>query len=132
VKRHHDQDNSYKRKIFYWGWLTVSEDHHGGKHSSVHADMVLEMELRVLHLDPKAVRRRLSHIGKSLSLGDLKTHPYRDTRSPTRPHLLIVSLSMGQAFKRMSLGSQTYSNHHTKDHLEVLVTCSPSASYACI
>ena len=32
--------------------------HHGGKHGSVQADMVLE-ELRVPHLDPKAARRGL-------------------------------------------------------------------------
>jgi hypothetical protein len=32
--------------------------HHGGKHGSVLADMVLE-KLRVLNLDPKAARRRL-------------------------------------------------------------------------
>ena len=28
--------------------------HHGRKHGSMQADMVLEKELRVLHLDPKA------------------------------------------------------------------------------
>jgi hypothetical protein len=33
--------------------------HHGGKHGSIQADMVLEKELRVLHLDAKAARRRL-------------------------------------------------------------------------
>jgi hypothetical protein len=27
--------------------------HHGGKHGSLQADMVLEKELRVLHLDPQ-------------------------------------------------------------------------------
>ena len=30
--------------------------HHDGKHGSVHADMVLEKELRVLYLHPKAGR----------------------------------------------------------------------------
>jgi hypothetical protein len=35
---------------------------HGGKHGNVQADMVLE-ELRVLHLDPKAARRRLCSAG---------------------------------------------------------------------
>jgi hypothetical protein len=34
--------------------------HHGKKHNSIQADMVLEKELRVLHLDPKAARRILS------------------------------------------------------------------------
>jgi hypothetical protein len=32
--------------------------HHGGKHDNVKADEVLE-DLRVLHLDPKAGRRKL-------------------------------------------------------------------------
>ena len=36
--------------------------HHGGKHGIVQAGMVLEKELRVLHLNPKA-RRRLFHTG---------------------------------------------------------------------
>ena len=36
--------------------------HHGRKHGSVQADMVLE-EPRVLHLDPKAARRALSSTG---------------------------------------------------------------------
>jgi hypothetical protein len=35
--------------------------HHGGKHGSMQADMMLEKELRVLHLDPKASRKRLFH-----------------------------------------------------------------------
>jgi hypothetical protein len=33
--------------------------HHGGKHGSIQADMVLKEKLRVLHLDLKAARRRL-------------------------------------------------------------------------
>jgi hypothetical protein len=31
--------------------------HHGRKHGRLQADMVLETELRVLHLDPKTARR---------------------------------------------------------------------------
>jgi hypothetical protein len=31
--------------------------HHSRKHGSIQADMVLEKELRVLHLDSKATRR---------------------------------------------------------------------------
>ena len=48
--------------------------HHGGKHSRVQADLVLE-KLRVLHLDLKAARRRLDlfHTWCSLSILDLKT-----------------------------------------------------------
>jgi hypothetical protein len=37
--------------------------HHGGKHGSMQADMVLAMELRTLLLDPKAVRRRMCSAG---------------------------------------------------------------------
>jgi hypothetical protein len=39
------------------------------------ADLVLEKELRVLYLDLKASRRRLSfHTGQNLSIEDLKPH----------------------------------------------------------
>jgi hypothetical protein len=61
--RHHDQDNSYKGNISL-GWLTVSEVQSiiikggGRKHDSIQAGMM--KELRVLHLDQKAARRRLS------------------------------------------------------------------------
>jgi hypothetical protein len=47
-------------QTFNWGWLTVSEVHyhHGGKHDSLQADMVLE-DPGVLHLHPKAARTNL-------------------------------------------------------------------------
>jgi hypothetical protein len=67
--------------------------HHGRKHDSVQAGMVLEKELRILHPDPKA--------GRAWVLGTLKVCLYNDTLTPTRPHLLIVPLPKGQ----------TYSNH---------------------
>ena len=68
-----------------------------------HPGIALE-ELRVLHLGLKAARRRLGfHIGWSLGIGDLKAHPQIDTLPSTRPHLLIVPFSMGQAFKPMTL-----------------------------
>jgi hypothetical protein len=52
--------------------------------------MMLE-ELRILHLNQKAVRRRLEfHTGWSLSIGNLKAHSHSDTLPPTRPHLLLV------------------------------------------
>ena len=37
--------------------------HHGEKHSVGQADRVMEKELRVLYLDPKAARGRLSSTG---------------------------------------------------------------------
>jgi hypothetical protein len=44
--------------------------YHSRKHSSIQVDMVLEKKPRVLHLDPKDARRRLSSKllgGRSLS-----------------------------------------------------------------
>jgi hypothetical protein len=50
--------------MFNWGWLRGSVHyHHGRKHGHVQTDMVLEIELRVLHLDLKALRRRLTSPG---------------------------------------------------------------------
>jgi hypothetical protein len=82
-----------------------SVHHHGRKDGSIQADMVLE-EPRVLHLEPKAGRGRLTSAGIQeealfctgwgLSIG-----------SPQSAHIVthflsITPLSMGQA----------YSNHH--------------------
>jgi hypothetical protein len=64
---------------------------------------MLERLLRILHLDPKASRKRLSsansqkegliHAGHSLNIkGDLKACLHSDTLPPTRPHFLIVPL----------------------------------------
>jgi hypothetical protein len=54
-------------------------------------------ELRVLHLVPKANRRRLT--SEQLGGRSLKAHPHSDTRFPTRPHLLIMSLLGPSVFK---------------------------------
>jgi hypothetical protein len=69
--------------------------HHGRKHGSIQAGMVLE-DLRVLHLD-KAVARRDCLIGSQED--GLKAHPHSDTLPPTRPHLLIVPLPGPSIFK---------------------------------
>jgi hypothetical protein len=60
VKRHHDQDNSYKGKHLIGAYYFRGLLHyrHGRKHGSMQADMVLE-EPRVVHLDLKTARRRL-------------------------------------------------------------------------
>ena len=63
--------------------------HHGGKLGSVQADVV-----------QKGI---VCYTGHSLSIGDSKACPHSDTLPPTRPHLLIVPLPKGQAFKHMSL-----------------------------
>jgi hypothetical protein len=72
--------------------------------------MVLEKELRILKLYLKIVKRRLEfYTGQSLNIRNLKAHPHSDTLPPTRPHLLIMSLPVGQAFKHISL-FKPYSN----------------------
>jgi hypothetical protein len=69
-------------------------------------DVVL-VELRVLHLDPKATRRILSSVGSQeealipqarLEHTHTHTHTHSGTLTLTRPHLLIVPLLMGQAY----------------------------------
>ena len=49
-------------------WLAYSfrglvHYHHGGKHGSVQADMMLEKELRVLYLDPQAAEVHSTTLG---------------------------------------------------------------------
>ena len=48
-----------KRTTLNWGWRTVSEGQSIiiEKHGSIQACMLLEEELRILHLDLKADRR---------------------------------------------------------------------------
>ena len=60
VKRYHDKGHSYKRKHLIGAGLQFGGSvhfHHGGKHDGMQADMVLEKELRVQHLDRQAVGR---------------------------------------------------------------------------
>jgi len=49
---------------------------HSGKHDSIQADRVLEMELRVLHLDPQTVKETVHHAKHRLIIGDLQTCPH--------------------------------------------------------
>jgi hypothetical protein len=70
---------SFKGSVHYY---------HGGKHGSMQRDRVLE-ELRVLHLDLHVSKGTIPH--------------WAATSIPKRPHLIIVPLPMGQAFKHMSL-----------------------------
>ena len=59
------------KQPFNWGWLKVSVFIIAGRMAGMQADMMLEKKLRVLHLDPKAARKRLSSrdlIGGSLQL----------------------------------------------------------------
>lgn len=54
------------------------------------AAMVLEKELRVLHLHPQAADANEHRRPQS--------HPHSDMLPPIRPHLLIVPLPMGAIF----------------------------------
>ena len=59
LKRHHDHSSSYKGNYFIGAVLQLRGLVHyqpGRKHGSVQADMVLEKELRALHLNPQAAR----------------------------------------------------------------------------
>jgi hypothetical protein len=81
---------SYKKKHFIGAGIQFRGlvlCHHGRKHGGTQADMVLEKELRVLHLDQQAAES-MCHTGCSLSTGYLKAHPHSDTLLPIRPHLL--------------------------------------------
>jgi hypothetical protein len=57
MKRNHDHGNSYKTKHYIGVVLQfrgLVQYHHGGKQDGLQADMVLEVHLRVLHLDLQA------------------------------------------------------------------------------
>jgi hypothetical protein len=63
VKRHHGHSNSYNRKHLNgeaYSFRDLAYYCHGGKHGSVQADMVLEKEPGVLHVDPQAAGRELA------------------------------------------------------------------------
>ena len=55
---HYYKKDNYRNDLVHY--------HHGGKHGSMQADMVLEKELRVLHLDLKATRRRLTKAARRM------------------------------------------------------------------
>ena len=59
-------------------------------HGSVHVDLVLEKEMRVLHLYPQTTEEVGVHTGYRLSIGDLKDLPDSDTLSSTGSHLLKI------------------------------------------
>ena len=66
-------------------------------------NIMLKKELRVLHLDPQAARKRLSsrdHTGGSLQhWWNFKDHPNIDALPTTRPHLLTLLLVESTDFK---------------------------------
>ena len=65
MKRHHGHSNFYKRKYLIvvapLQFRGLIYNHGGAGEGSVQADMVLETELRLLHLDLQAAGCELSH-----------------------------------------------------------------------
>jgi hypothetical protein len=63
---------------------------------------------KVLYLDPQAAEGDCLTLDRAWVLGDLKVYlpsdpsSSKDSSTPTKPHLLIVPLPMGQAFKHLS------------------------------
>jgi hypothetical protein len=73
--------------------------YHGRKHGSIQADVLLEKELGILHIDLKATRRRMSLLHcvelehRILKATPTVTHFLQQGHTvPTRTYLLIVSL----------------------------------------
>ena len=105
MKRHYDQGNSYKEKHLIRAGLqfeVLVHYYQVGKHDGIQIDVVVDKELKVLQLDPLATQGDFVPHWYGLSIFYLKAHHHSDTLSPTRPHLLIVSLPM----------SQVYGSHH--------------------
>lgn len=100
---HHDKGNSYKEKHLIGAAL------HGGKHESTRASIVLETELRVLHLDLQAAGRDY-YTHSSLSLRDVKAHPsdtllqqdYTNSPKATPPSSTTPYERMGAIFFQTS------------------------------
>jgi hypothetical protein len=83
--------------------------HHGGKHGSIQAEVVLEGP-RVLHLDPKIIRKRLPLCRNQQEClfcpgWSFKAHPHRDVLPPTRPHLLQQGYNHSKAISPNSATS---------------------------
>jgi hypothetical protein len=84
---------------------------------------MLEKELRVLHLDPKATRKRLfcrlpgggslPHWAE-LEHRASKHHLHSDVLPPMRPYLLIVPFPMGQTYSKHQNTQATTEIRHIK------------------
>jgi hypothetical protein len=103
--------------------------------------MVLEKELRVLYLNSQVAERDCVPHWVYLTHRDLKACPYSDTLPPSRPHLLIAPLPVGQALKHRSLwrpfvlqvlrscGDRNDTDTKSGSH-NSFFTCSPSCSFS--
>jgi hypothetical protein len=86
MKRRHDYATLIKDNIYLglgYSFKSLVHYYHGGKHGSMWAE-VLE-ELRILQLDPKATRRRLSSTG-SQQENVFHTGQSLNTMRPQNPH----------------------------------------------
>jgi hypothetical protein len=69
--------------------------------------MVLEKKLKLLPFDLKAAGRKPALLQAPRRRGlfqtrpSFKAQPHNDALSPTRPHILIVLLPMGQAYFKL-------------------------------
>ena len=94
MKRQHDQGNFFVKGKHLIGAglqfpgiqfiITMAGSTAAGRQ----ADVVLEKELRVLHLDPQAAEGGCVHTECSLSIEDLKARLHNDILPSTRSHLL--------------------------------------------
>ena len=66
---------------------------------------MLEKELRVLYLDLKSTGDWICFTLGVACVYDFKICLHSDTLPPTRPHLLIMPLPVGQAFTHESVGA---------------------------
>jgi hypothetical protein len=100
VKRHQDHSSSYKGKH---GISAKSQFQRFSPSSSWRHAVMLEKELRVLHLDLQAAKGDCGPHWRYLEHRRPQCPPPQRHALQTRPHLLIVPLFTGQAFKCMSL-----------------------------
>lgn len=84
VERDYDHSNSYNGKHFIGAGLV--HYHHGSKHGGMLVDLVLEKELRALHLEAG----RDSDTGPGLSISQSSKYTLNDTHPSTKPFPLIV------------------------------------------
>lgn len=95
--------------------------HHCEKHDRKHSisdrhSWCWRKKQRFPHLNQQEAKERDSVTG--LNIWNLKAHSsdifsIKATSTPTRQHLLKMSLSGDKSFKHMSLWGQSYSNNHS-------------------
>ena len=98
--------------------------------------MVVE-EPRVLHLNPKAARKRLKfYTAWGLSIETSKPTPMvthfsnKATPTPTRPHFLMLTINMGQEFKPMSIWvPNLFKSPHCHKHSEFICVAALRSYY---